>query len=390
MFASWKPIPDSEGRNVLLCKRPHTFDPVTAKTERPVACSKCRAQKVRCTSERNGEGCSRCQALHRKCTYPSRASTVIPGKRAPVFTGTELRSDPPELPTPAPTERSTSSTSPDVRRVADEWTHESQRGYSNSLDFCDFPLEHEFSRYSAFDLMGGCGVQTGQLASESMLATQDQSLFRTSQHAETYPEAGELVINRTPRSQARILQAEPLLPDQTQGEAEVAQTTSGSECQCLHSVVVLMDELELLGEPTQTHLPIDGILVAHRKALRQAEGMLACVSCASRVDHMIVLTFLVSKLSDLCCRAASTISSRSAPANQASVSEALATSVGAYQIESETEYLAIVRVLLHIGLDRLVGLISALQDAGRKLGSDTMGRRLGVCRRAIGLILDGR
>ncbi|KAI1091692.1 hypothetical protein F5B19DRAFT_251517 [Rostrohypoxylon terebratum] len=395
MFASWKPIPDSDGRNVLLCKRPHTFDPVTAKTERPVACSQCRAQKVRCTSERNGEGCSRCQALHRKCTYPSRANTAIPGRKTSDYTGTELRSDPPELPTPAPTERSTMSTSPDVRRSVDEWINEPQRSYSNGIDFCNFPLETEFSRYSSFDMMGSCEVQSGQLAPESLLATQGHSLIRTLQHTETYPAAGEPITNRTPRPQARTPQANSLLSDQprTRSKADVPQTAGVSGCQCLHGVVVLMDEVELLGEPSRDNLPVDGILAAHRKGMRQAESMLACVSCASRVDHMMLLTFLVSKLADLCCRAASTVSpcrASSPTASQASVSEALATSVGTYQIEEEAEYFAIVRALLHLGLDRLLVLVSALQEAGEELGSDTMGRRLGVCKREIGLIIDGR
>ncbi|KAI1206781.1 uncharacterized protein F4807DRAFT_214339 [Annulohypoxylon truncatum] len=392
MFASWKPVSNSDGSNALLRKLPHTFDPVTAKTERPLACSQCRAQKVRCTSERNGEGCSRCQTMRRKCTFPPRRrSSAVTGEETPDFTDAETRSDPPELPTPAPTEDSArpASSASANHAAADEWIRESQKGYPHGVDFSNFPLDHEFAQYSGFDLMADCEVQSERLAVEQILVTQEQSLFRGSQHPEIYTSASEQATSPAVPSPSGLPQAEPLFSGeaQTQGSAD-ATRPGGSDCQCLHHVVVLMDELELLGEPTQAHLPVDGILVVHRKALRQAESMLACASCATRVDHMIILTFLASRLADLCCRAASALSSRCATYHPG-INEAPATSMGEYRLESETEYIAVARVLLQLGLDGLIGLVSALQEAGRRLGSETMGRRLGVCRRAIELMLDG-
>ncbi|KAI0107967.1 hypothetical protein F4776DRAFT_416966 [Hypoxylon sp. NC0597] len=401
MFASWKPVANSDGSDVFLCKRPHTFDPVTAKTERPVACCQCRAQKVRCTGERNGEGCSRCQALRRKCTYsPRRSSNSTPGEEASGFTDTESRPGPLELPTPAPTEdsgRPVSSAS--SNRTAHGWIHESQGSYSNSIDLSNFPLDHEFARYSAFALMGNCEVQSGRFVPQQILATPEHSLFRSLQHAGIYQSASEPATNCSPRTQSRLPQAESAFSSQTQTQVRDGADTprsSGSDCECLHRAVILMDELEILSEPTNTRLPVDGILVAHRKALRQAEGMLACGSCAARVENMTILTFLVSKLTDLCCRAMSALSSRCATeasppiANHPGPTEAPATVVGAYRLESEIEYIAVVRVLLRLGLDRLLGLVSALQGVGRRLGSETMGRRLGVCKSAIGGLLDGR
>ncbi|OTA58825.1 hypothetical protein K449DRAFT_114342 [Hypoxylon sp. EC38] len=399
MFASWKPVANSDGSNVLLCKRPHTFDPVTAKTERPVACSQCRAQKVRCTGERNGDGCSRCQALRRKCTYsPRRSSNSIPGEEASGFTDTEPRPSPLELPTPAPTEGSgRPASSASSNHTTHGWIHESQGDYSNSIDLSNFPLDHEFTRYSAFALMGNCEVQNGRFAPQ--LATPEHSLFRNPQHADIYPGASEPAANCPPHTQSRLPQAEPVFSSQIQTQAQGgtdAPRSSRPDCECLHHVVILIDELELLGEPSNAHLPIDGILVAHRKALRQAEDMLTCASCAARVENMTILTFLVSRLTDLCCRAMSALSPRCTTEGSPRVvdhpraSDAPATVVGAYKLESETEYVAVVRVLLRLGLDRLLGLVSALQGVGRRLGSETMGRRLGVCRRAIGSLLDGK
>ncbi|OTA96866.1 hypothetical protein M434DRAFT_8562 [Hypoxylon sp. CO27-5] len=389
MFASWKPVANSDGSNVLLCKRPHTFDPVTAKTERPVACSQCRAQKVRCTGERNGEGCSRCQALRRKCTYsPRRSSNSIPGEEASGSTDTEPRPSPLELPTPAPTEDSVRpASSASSSRTTHSWTHESQGVYSNSIDLSNFPLDHEFTRYSAFALMGNYEAQSERFTPQQILATPEHSLFRNPQDADIYPGASEPAINC------------PVISSQTQTQTQGgtdAPRSSRPDCECLHRVVILIDELELLGEPSNAHLPIDGILVAHRKALRQAEAMLTCASCAARVENMTILTFLVSRLTDLCCRAMSALSPRCATEGSSPVvdhpraSDAPATAVGAYRLESETEYVAVVRVLLRLGLDRLLGLVSALQGVGRRLGSETMGRRLGVCRRAIGGLLDGK
>ncbi|KAI0839482.1 hypothetical protein F5Y06DRAFT_23193 [Hypoxylon sp. FL0890] len=398
MFASWKPVTNSDGNNVFLCKRPHTFDPVTAKTERPVACSQCRAQKVRCTGERNGEGCSRCQTLRRKCTYPPRRST-IPGDDAPGFIDTEIRPGPLELPTPAPTEDSRSSVSSASSNRADHgWIHESQGGYSNSIDLSNFQLDHEITRYSGFDLMGNCEAQSVP-QHISILATPEPSLFRSPQHPGIYSSTSEPTVSSSPPAPSRFPQAESLFSSQTQTQTQGGDDTprsSGSDCQCLHRVVMLMDELELLSEPSNPHIPIDGILVAQRKALRQAESMLTCGSCAARIENMTILTFLVSKLTNMCCRAMSALSpcgtaGASPPiVDQRRTSEAPTTVIGAYRLESETEYIAVVRVLLRLGLDRLLGLVSALQEVGRRLGSETMDRRLGVCRRAIEGQLDGK
>ncbi|KAI2601922.1 hypothetical protein GGR54DRAFT_626397 [Hypoxylon sp. NC1633] len=372
MFASWKPVADSDGSDVYLSKRPHTFDPVTARTQRPVACSQCRAQKVRCTGERSGKGCKRCQTLRRKCTYAPRPYSTVRGDEAPGSrdTDTELWHDPLELPTPSPTEdRDPASTN----HAAYEWIHESQEEYSGGMDFSNFQLDHEITPYSAVSPKGNCDDQSERFVPEQTMATQEPSLFRSPQHPEIYSGVSEPAANCPPRASSRLPHA--------QGGVDTPRS-SGSDCQCLFHVVFLMDELELLGGPTDAHLPVDGILVAHRKALHQAEGMLACVSCVVRVENMIILSFLVSRLTDLCCRAMSAVSSPPTADHQGT-SETPATVVGSYRLESETEHIAVVRVLLRLGLDRLLGLVSALQGVGRRLGSEVIDRRLGVCRRAI-------
>ncbi|XXH01256.1 Putative choline transporter, neither null mutation nor overexpression affects choline transport [Hypoxylon texense] len=443
MFASWKPVANGDGSNALLCKRPHTFDPVTAKTERPVACSQCRAQKVRCTGERNGEGCRRCQSLGKKCTYPPRRCGTTPSEKASGLTVPELaRPDPLALPAPAPTEdpgRPVSSAS--TNRVVHEWIHESGQGNYNpngatTTGFSNFPLGNEFTRYSSASsaLMENCEVQNGgRFGPEQILAgTQTHSVFRGPQQHPTIYSLGassESAVTESLFSNRDLNQA------QTHSSRRMADTptqaTSTSRlagCQCLHRVVILLDELELLGEPATTTdktrplLPVDGILVANRKALRQAEDMLACASCASRVENMVILTFLVSRLTELSCRAMSALLSSSRSSSRSSrnaagtppsplqtadharagsastgqkqqtpatatiptTAEAVVVSVGAYRLESEAELIAVARVLLRLGLDRLLGLVSTLQGVGRRLGSETMSRRLGVCGRAIG------
>jgi len=384
MFTSWQPIANDDG-SVLLFKRKHTFDPVTAKTERPSACSLCRAQKVRCTG---GRSCKRCQTLGRKCTYPPRhcstATSLAPGDSGPGSSATEQWPDlleteiPEELGPLASRDQAAHERSGEAQGGYSSGTDDFG-GYSGGTDFFAFPLDQEFTLSPAVPT-AHCDndVQNNMLIPEQILTGQEHSLLGSGQHQEIYPGADN---NCSPHLQSRVPQAEALFSNQIHTHRQSRADTPPSKCQCLHEVVLLIDELELITEPNaNANLPVDGVLSAHHKALRQAEGMLACPFCAVRVENMTILTFLVSRLTDLCCRACS----RASPP----ATEALTTVVGAFRVESETECVAVVRVLLRLGLDRLFELISALQGAGRQLCSEVMGRRLGVCRRAVRGLLD--
>jgi hypothetical protein len=372
MFVSWEPVTNNNGSEFLLSKRPHTFDPVTAKTGRPVACSQCRAQKVRCTGERNSEGCGRCQTMRRKCTYPpSRRSSTATGDDAPASASTKRQ---PEAPTPpVSTEDPLRPLLPaPTHHVADAWTPNSQDYPNSTEDFCNFLLDHE--------PMENCG---GRFAFGD-----ERPHFRNPEPEGLYPAASDLEASWSPGMQARLPHAEPLFSSQT-SDAGTPQPSEPS-CQCLHQVVIVMDRLELLGELAGAHPPVDSILAAHRKALRQAEDMLICSSCASRIDNMTILTFLT----DRCYRIMSVLSSRYAAgasvrsAGHPGVKDAPVTAIGSYRLDNDREYMAVVRVLVRLALDRLLGLVDALHEVGRRLGSVTMGRRLGVCRKAVKGLLD--
>ncbi|KAI1771515.1 hypothetical protein F4818DRAFT_454620 [Hypoxylon cercidicola] len=340
-------VAHSDGSDVLLRKRPHVFDPVT--------CSQCSAQKVRCTGERNGGGCRRCQSMGRKC-YPPRRSNTAPGEKASGFTDAELiRPDPLVPPTPAPTE---DPARPVSSATTNRWINESRGDYNSNnttTGFSNFPLDPPIRAI--------CNLlrPDGQLRSP-------ERVFRTRTDVRYY-DYGALALPQPATANLlgrRRASRELVLATQTQVQGRGVET----DCQCLRRVVIRMDGLELLGEPTTTphHLPVSGILVAHRRTLRQAQEMPTCAPCAARVGTMMSLAFLVSRLTDPCCRAMVALLSWSPPTLGAGSEEVtLATVVGAYRLESEMEYVAVARVLLRLGLDRLP------QGVGGRLDSETMG-----------------
>lgn len=417
MFASWKPASSKDGSGVFLSKRPHTFDPATAKTAKPVACTQCRAQKVRCIGERGDVGCQRCQTMGRKCIYPPPSSTArsvstnawrrgsenAPGSVPPV-----RRASSEQVPLPYAARAGDSRTSVALASTYDtpnEWVDERPQrdNCTSGTGFFEFILDDSFTPSSEDVLSRNYNGQNEQFVLDETQITQDESLSLSPRHPVAFSGASTSATNWPSSAQWEL--PEPFEHDpytatksgsQTPSHASSDNTrSSGPECQCLHRVVILMDELEVLCEPSDAPPSADVILAAHRKTLRQANGMLDCMSCTARVENMTILTFLADRLTRLCRRAASILAPESAagapptPEHHPSGGGSPVVLVGAYQLESETEFSAVVRTLLHLELNRLLTLVKKLQGVGKRLSSETMGRRLDECTKTVCKLLDG-
>lgn len=164
----------------------------------------------------------------------------------------------------------------------------------------------------------------------------------------------------------------------------------GPQCECLHRVVVLMDELDTLTEASgdaRCHASVDGLLASHRDALRQAERMLYCASCTTRVENMTILALLASRLAALCRRAATELCSH--PSGGPLGAAHAGVRVGTFRLESVAEFVAVMRTLLCLELRGLLTLVRRLQLVGKRVRSEAMGRRLDGCERSALGLLDG-
>ncbi|KAK9426643.1 putative Zn(2)-C6 fungal-type domain-containing protein [Seiridium unicorne] len=162
------------------------------------------------------------------------------------------------------------------------------------------------------------------------------------------------------------------------GRSSLSCSPDGSTCQCLHSLVILVDELESVVDNGITSL--DGALATHKEALSYGVKMTGCAGCTARVENMTILTFMIHKLARICRYIADACAFTAiSPRRQSAVMDrggsrqlihphAMSNvGVGVYHVDSSDEYAAI-------------GIAERLQ-------SDTMSRRLAACEEATTGIL---
>lgn len=186
-----------------------------------------------------------------------------------------------------------------------------------------------------------------------------------------------------------------------------------SPCQCLHRLVILVDEIESIVDRNGIK-SLDGALAAHKEALGCGAQMLDCLACTSRVENMIILTLMVDKLVSMCSHVAkvccmglqahggeSSTGSDNTPETTPLLSlqshtntdrhrlsyqeldRGPTTTTRVYSIDSSDEYLFIVAGILRFQLQQLYNLARKLQEVSAPFASDTMSRRLGKCNEAV-------
>ncbi|CAJ2507392.1 Uu.00g085780.m01.CDS01 [Anthostomella pinea] len=457
MFLSWRH--ESSGDGSVASQRSIAFDPVTARTVGPQACSNCRAKKVKCNSD--PDGCARCRTLGRECKYvvpdgrvhrpvrrlskqdDRRAADNEQGKTADQseapdinesptspcsatndqsYTGSELWYSFPEATdqSEVPANRSSSESNHQIQLSAQHEQDPAVLGvdmlpdsFNPAVwDFMSVPIDTPQDFKNALpplltDLDPSIFNNVGRDPRDDSL---DESLLSTGTTApspldgiflpfDSYEGLSSLAMaspaseHRGKNPQTGLASMSPALGES--GRPWLSSSAGGgSLCQCLHRLVMLVDETELVVENDIGSL--DSALAAHKEALGHCARMIACANCRTKVENMTVLTFFVGQLAKICCYIDEACWKSPPRVDVGSGGDCAGDrpfqlldtqtsniAVGMYSADSSDEYMAIFRGLLELQLQRLLELTEHLQRIAGKLGSEIMQRRLTACKDAV-------
>jgi hypothetical protein len=170
-------------------------------------------------------------------------------------------------------------------------------------------------------------------------------------------------------------------------------------CQCLQTVVFLIDELESVQDIAAAQL--DAGLASHREALRYGEAMMLCGHCTSRPENMTILTFLTDRLAGLCERivggyfellqGSSTAAATSTPNSSRRLNPAVGSSgvfFGDYEVDSASEWELLVRNLIVLQLRALSVLMGRVKEVSGLMQCDMPWRKAAGTEKRIAMLLD--
>ena len=167
-------------------------------------------------------------------------------------------------------------------------------------------------------------------------------------------------------------------------------------CQCLQTVVFLIDELESVQDIAAAQL--DAGLASHREALRCGEAMMLCGHCTSRPENMTILTFLTDRLAGLCERIVGGYfellrgpSTAAATPNSRRLNPAAGSSgvfFGDYEVDSASEWELLVRNLIVLQLRALSVLMGRVKEVSGLMQCDMPWRKAAGTEKRIAMLLD--
>lgn len=282
-------------------------------------------------------------------------------------------------------------------------------------DGCGFGDGAMVSPFHFDDFLGATGGDTSIFSSDLMTLgasskREAQPSIPTSSQASTSenPPVSELSPDCTvSKTQELHLQQhhekeqeqERLISDSLYGFTHVSSDIhSSTPCLCLHRIIVLMDEVEvILGEPAAddggavSAYDFDVVLATNKEALQHGRAALDCNGCARSIETMIVLTFLAEKLARMCLRVVAQLGEKAPAAGSLDVPcSNVFCGFGSYEVESWEEFRPVLFGLLELQLCGLRALLKQLDEISQWMNSDTMARRLaatdGIMTQAFSLL----
>ncbi|KAI1130850.1 hypothetical protein F5Y10DRAFT_103621 [Nemania abortiva] len=388
MFSSWKL--DSNGQP---SERPQVFDPVTAKTLVPQACVHCRAKKIKCTGEK--DGCYRCKTLSRACKYTP-GNKKGPGQRKTSSSSSDTSTAGAPVTTLPPPETLISQSQPQSPPKSPfssaaqlVWENLEERDAlrrpctsaepASMLDFLHSNLPNLFpSEYLHADTPTDILMNLSSAEISAPLCT-PLPMDSQMNHMDFFTSTSSNTI-ASRSSDGDIMRDLDL---------ETPLSSVSSSCRCLNRVMLLMDEVESLGDSGIETL--DAALATHKDALRQGREMLECTHCVLRMENMMMLTFLAHMLARLCKHVALT----STPTSVLGVPPSVGLGTGeggflfgSYVINCREEYHELIKGLLNLHVRKLLEFLARLKQISQRLESDSMLRRLAVTESSIRVLVN--
>lgn len=171
-------------------------------------------------------------------------------------------------------------------------------------------------------------------------------------------------------------QARPATPSSTsQQKKDAPPTAVPGNCQCLSTMVILLEDLENKGRHVGT-AALDSILASQKEALGRCNSVLNCSTCFLRAEYILLLGMVTDRLASLC---ESTVAkylddvndgtafrepsadgkcySRGNPMDDVKVV------VGGYEIETPDERIGLVRMMIVMQLQTLRKFIEGVASA---------------------------
>lgn len=165
-------------------------------------------------------------------------------------------------------------------------------------------------------------------------------------------------------------------PPLTYGK-QAAQTTQGTEnmtpvsysshssCQCLQTIVLLLEETEYRSN-TIDPVILDSALAYHKEAVNRCNTMLRCLLCTARSENMMLLAVVCEKLVGMCERIASKYLQHTWQAHQETSSRGQAeyrqkVFFGNYAINLPEEWEHLIGLLIFLQLKSLGSLLAKMK-----------------------------
>ncbi|KAM0809582.1 putative Zn(2)-C6 fungal-type domain-containing protein [Seiridium cardinale] len=181
-------------------------------------------------------------------------------------------------------------------------------------------------------------------------------------------------------------------------DPSISHSPADTMCQGLEGLFILMDKLGSVVDNGITSL--DAALAIHKEALSYAIRMADCEACTTKLENMMILTFMIHMLTRIChcitaacpsikasSRRHSVIFDLGKPDRLGDAQVANNIQVGVYHVDTTDEYAAIVGGLLQHQLRLLIQLIYHLHIIAERLKSGLINSRLAVSNKASTEIL---
>ncbi|ORY03470.1 hypothetical protein BCR34DRAFT_573487 [Clohesyomyces aquaticus] len=346
-----------------------------------LACTECRAKKVKCTGEKTG--CQKCRTNGVQCVYPAMSergaharrratmSNSITSNRSGCTSGKkdeENHTSPRDIDTQPPTSVENDG-SPSVSSLDMEMDISNalfsptlpmpSPGYDSLLPYSlpYFDLNSKDLPLDLYDVGDDFGIDLDQLRSPATQPFSDLNIA-------TPPSTASLLSTSSGSVTPHIGQTSPLASSSVAQKIlfDIQKTLGDDQpCSCSQSAIHTLEELELK-DYNDADLSMDVVLNNQKMFLAQFGSWLDCERCPTPMATSMLLALIIERLSlHLEKGVAQYIREMQQGTSESWTSYPGPGIVGEYQIETRDEWAQVIRVLLLVRCKELSGAVTRLK-----------------------------